>query len=159
MVAVGRQAGLHGLDHGGEELVGNIRYDKAHGLFLAGAEAAGGGVRRIAQLRDGLVHLFLGLAGNITGIVDGVGHRGGGNARQLGHITDRHFHRLFLLRNRFSHYVIYFFFQYKALCLIRQALFPIFPRIFVQKYVFLIKNYNSKPGLLFEMTVAKKFPV
>ena len=111
VIAMGRQAGLHRLDHGGEKFIGDIGHDKAHGLFLAGAEAAGGGIRRIAQLRDSPVHLFLCLAGNIAGIVDGVGHRGGGDPRQFGHVTDRHFHWLFPLRNRFSPYVIHFSFS------------------------------------------------
>ena len=96
VVALGGEVILHGFDHGAEEFIGDIGHNKADGLFLAGAEAAGGGIRRIAQLRDSPVHLFLCLAGNIAGIVDGVGHRGGGDPRQLRHITDGHFHGFFL---------------------------------------------------------------
>ena len=92
MIAVGGETVFHRLDHGGEKFVGNIGNDEADGLFLAGAEAPGGGVRRVAQLRNGPVDLIPGLAGNVAGGVNGVGDCGGGDTGQLCHIADCHLH-------------------------------------------------------------------
>ena len=87
-----------------KELVGNIRHDEAHGPLLSSAETAGGGIRRIAQLSDGLIDLLLSLLRDIAGIIDGVGHGGGGNTGQTGHITDRHFHSEFSLLRKYRHF-------------------------------------------------------
>ena len=100
MIALSGKTGLHGLDHGGEELVGDVRHNKSDGFFLSGAEAPGGGVRRVAQLRYGPVNPVLGLAGDIPGVVDRVGDGGGGDARHPGHVTDGHFHVVRPLRKR-----------------------------------------------------------
>ena len=99
LVAVGREIIFHGFDHGGEEFIGDIGHNKADDLLLSGAEAAGGGVRRVSKLGDGPIDLFLCLVGDIPGIVDGVGYRGGGNPCQLGHIADGHLHETASLRN------------------------------------------------------------
>ena len=45
--------------------------NKADGPLFAGAETAGRGIGGVAQLRNGLVDLLLGLTGDIAGVVDG----------------------------------------------------------------------------------------
>ena len=97
---MGGEVIFHRLDHGAEKFIGNIRYNKAHCLFLAGAEAPGGGIRRVAQFRDGLIDFFLRLTGNIPGVINSMGDRGGGDAGQARHVADRHFHRFPPLRKR-----------------------------------------------------------
>ena len=92
LIAVGGEVVLHRLDHGGKELVGNIGHNKADGPLFAGAETAGRGIGGVAQLRNGLVDLLLGLTGDIAGVVDGVGHGGGGDPGQPGHIGNGDFH-------------------------------------------------------------------
>ena len=111
MVTVGGEIVFHRFDHGAEKLVGNIRHDESNGFFLAGAETPGRGIGGVSQLLNGPINLIFGLAGNIPGRVDGVGHGGSGNPRQLGHIADCHFHVRSLLRNLSSYYVIHSFFH------------------------------------------------
>ena len=89
---MGGEIVLHRLNHRAEEFIGNIGNNEPHRFFLSRAEAAGRSVRRIAQFCNGLIHLLFRLAGNITGIIDGVGDRSGGNAGQPGNVTDGYFH-------------------------------------------------------------------
>ena len=93
--------------YGGEEFIGDIGHNKADGPLLARAEAAGGGVRRVAQLPDGLVDTLFRLVRNIAGIIDGVGNRGGGNTCCLRNLLYSNCHsssvREKRLRKRFSH--------------------------------------------------------
>ena len=103
---MGREIILHRFNHGGEEFIGDIRHDKADGFFLAGTEASGGSVRRIAQLRNGFIDLLLGLAGNIAGRIDGVGDRGCGDTSQFRHVADGHLHIVHLFTQLFRFCVI-----------------------------------------------------
>ena len=99
LVAVGGEIFFHRLNHGCEEFIGDIGHNKADDLFLSRAETAGGSVRCVSQLLDGPVDLLFRLVGHIPGIVDGVGHGGGGHSRQLRHIADGHLHGTASLRN------------------------------------------------------------
>ena len=100
VIALGGEVVFRRLDDGAEKLVGNIGNDEADGFLLPRAEAPGGGVGGVAQLADGLIDPLLGLSGDVTGAVDGVGDGGGGNPCQPGHIADGDFHRRIPLRNR-----------------------------------------------------------
>ena len=72
--------------------------DGTYDLLLAGGEEAAVG-HSGKELLDGPVDLLLRLVGHIPGIVDGVGHGGGGYSRQLRHIADGHLHGTSSLRN------------------------------------------------------------
>ena len=90
---------LEGIQHGGEEAVGQavvpiVGKEYAQVAGAVGLEGAGDGVGKIADFPGGAMHQLAGFAGDIAVIVEGLADCGYGQPAPRGYVLNRHCHSL-----------------------------------------------------------------